>query len=259
MAWKDARGSTRVVVTGVRHVAHSDDAKSRTHDASQLARRGFPRRLLVGGAALTLVVAGAVTVMALNGRGDATPRRIAAVGSTAESASPSAEPAVVSPEDLMNQSQPTGVWRLRGRGRSSVKRSGDTAKEHYKTTTATWTFDSRSCTPKGCAGRITSTSGSTFDYSWNGKKLVVVRKNVTSTTKKLQCFDDVTGDPAPISEAAAVDSYRYSFGPFTGSATRMTSQVVVHVSTEFFGTCKASPDDTVKFLEEQVITQQRAS
>lgn len=258
MAWKEARGSTRVVVAVARSVAHSDDAKSRTHDASSLARRGFPRKLLIGGIALALVVVGGVVaVFALGGEDSSPAKRTALID--VPSPSISAAAAGPSPEETMASSQPAGVWRAQVVGRTSVTRSGATKPYRHKEKATRWTFSSDSCNAAGCSGKVSSNSGSDFDYTWNGRKLVVVRKGLTSTTDKLACVDPDTGQPVPIADAAARDTYTYAFAPFTGSATSMTSRIIVNVSTEFFGTCKATPDDTVKFIEDQVIAQLQVS
>ena len=59
----------------------------------------------------------------------------------------------------------------------------------------------------------------------------------------------------PISEAAATHTYRYSFGAFAGSANRLTSRVVIEISTEFRGSCRATPDDAITYVEDQVLTK----
>jgi hypothetical protein len=261
MAWKDARGSTHVVVSTVRHVAHSDDAKSRTHDASQLARKGFPRKLLVGGTSLGLVVAAVVVALAVNGRGDDPPRQIAAVGGTSVSAapSPSSEPAVASPEDVMAQSQPSGVWKAQTIGRFSINRAGARKKTTYKDKATRWTLTSSSCTADGCTGTIASTSGNSFVYQWSGQRLVVTREDETFVDKKRACVDLDTGEVMPIAQSAARVTYHYVFGAFHGTGGTMTSRVTTTFTYEFFGDCHATPDDTMTYLEDQVITQANPS
>ena len=66
------------------------------------------------------------------------------------------------------------------------------------------------------------------------------------------CSDD-SGDSVPISEGAATHTYRYSFGSFAGSADRLTSRLVIEISTEFSGSCQATPDDPLTYVEDQVL------
>jgi serine/threonine-protein kinase len=258
MAWKDTRGSTRSVITTTRSMVHADDAKSRTDDAHSAARRGFPRKLLIGGAVLALVVVGGVVaVFALNGDDSPTSAGRAVAVVPTPSVSPVAEEPT--PEDVLAESLPTGLWRAQIVGRSKVLRDGTTQPFDYHEKATRWTFASDACTAHVCTGTVSSTSGSDFDYTWNGRKLVVVREGLTSTSDKAACVDTETGEPVPITEAAARDTFDYAFSPFTGSATSMTSKLVIQVSTEYFGTCKPTPKDTVRFLEEQVITQLQKS
>jgi len=68
------------------------------------------------------------------------------------------------------------------------------------------------------------------------------------------CGDsDDSGDSVPISEGAATHTYRYSFGSFAGSADRLTSRLVIEISTEFSGSCQATPDDPLTYVEDQVL------
>ena len=87
MPWEETRGTSRVVVDGARRVAHADDAKARSDEASRLPGRAGPKRALVLAGAGLLVVVGAITAVAMLG-GDADPpaaaqgrrRRAVAVG-----------------------------------------------------------------------------------------------------------------------------------------------------------------------------------
>jgi hypothetical protein len=100
---------------------------------------------------------------------------------------------------------------------------------------------------------VSSSSGQDFPYTWDGRELVVVRQ-LTDESGKLACSDD-SGDPVPISEGAATHTYRYSFGSFAGSADRLTSRLVIEISTEFSGSCLASPEDPLTYVEDQVLTR----
>ncbi len=156
--------------------------------------------------------------------------------------------------ETITSSQPTGQWRAQVIGRSSLLRSGARAPLDYRQQPNTWTFTSESCSADGCTGTVSSSSGRDFPYTWDGRELVVDRRLLTDESGKLACTDE-TGDAVPISEAAAVHTYRYRFGSFVGSADRLASRVVIEISTEFIGSCQATPDDAITYVEDQVLTK----
>ena len=156
--------------------------------------------------------------------------------------------------ETITQSQPTGQWRAQVIGRSQLLRSGARAPLDYRQQPTTWTFTSESCSADGCTGTVSSSSGRDFPYTWDGRELVVDRHLLTDESAKLACSDE-TGDSVPISEAAAIHTYRYSFGSFAGSANRLASRVVIEISTEFIGSCRATPDDAITYVEDQVLTK----
>jgi hypothetical protein len=169
-------------------------------------------------------------------------------------------PAPSSPEEVevlsvetITQSQPTGQWRAQIIGRSTLLRSGVRAPLDYRQQPTTWTFASESCGADGCTGTVSSSSGQEFPYTWDGRELVVVRR-LTDGSGKLACADD-SGDALPISEGSATHTYRYSFGSFAGTADRLSSRVVIEISTAFSGTCQAAPDDPLTYVEDQVLTK----
>lgn len=250
MAWRDTRSSVREGTAAARTVAHADDAKSRTDEASQLARRGFPRKVLVGAALAALVVVAVVVVVLQSGDSEKQP--------VAAAPSPGPAPSEVleqpSPADELAQSQPSGVWRAQVIGRTRILRDGSREPLTSKEKATRWTFTSQNCTDSSCLGTVSSTTGADFPYTWNGRKLVVERGVITDKGNKVACVDNVTGVPSPISEAAAIDTFTYSYGPFNGTPDQMTSKLKIKVETEYFGTCAPTPKDTVGFLEDQVIT-----
>jgi hypothetical protein len=74
VSWQETRGAA--VATAVRRSAHSDDAKHRSHDASQVRAPRFPKwvPLAVAGALVVLVVGGAAAArMASSGNNPTTP------------------------------------------------------------------------------------------------------------------------------------------------------------------------------------------
>jgi len=155
--------------------------------------------------------------------------------------------------EAITQTQPTGRWRAQVIGRSQLLRSGVRVPLDYRQQPTRWTFTHDSCSADGCTGTVSSSSGQDFPYSWNGRELVVVRR-LTDESGKVACSDD-SGASVPISEGAATHTYRYSFGSFAGSADRLTSRLVIEVSTEFSGSCQATPDDPLTYVEDQVLTQ----
>jgi hypothetical protein len=123
----------------------------------------------------------------------------------------------------------------------------------YRQQPTRWTFTSDSCSADGCTGTVSSSSGQDYPYTWDGRELVVVRQ-LTDESGKLACADG-SGDSVPISEGAATHTYRYSFGSFAGSANQLTSRLVIEISTEFSGSCQATPDDPLTYVEDQVLTK----
>jgi len=202
---------------------------------------------------LGLVAVGALAAYLLIGDGQPGSSRPRGDAATSSSASSRPEEVDVLSEETITQSQPTGRWRAQLIGRSKLLRSGVRAPLDYRQPPTTWTFASESCRTHGCSGTVSSSSGLDFPYTWDGRELVVDRQ-LTERTTQLACSDD-KGDRVPISEAAATHTYRYSFGSFAGSANRMTSRLVIEISTEFSGSCRATPDDALTYVEDQVLTK----
>jgi hypothetical protein len=189
---------------------------------------------------LGLVAVGAVAAYLLIGDGPAT------------SDHPPDEVEVLSAETI-TQTQPTGRWRAQVIGRSSLLRSGAHAPLDYRQQPTTWTFASESCSSDGCTGTVSSSSGLSFPYHWDGRELVVDRR-LTDTSGKVACSDG-SGAAVPIAEGTAAHTYRYRFGSFAGTANRLTSRLVIEISTEFSGSCQALPDDALTYVEDQVLTK----
>ena len=191
-------------------------------------------------AVLGLVAVGALAAYLLIGDGQP----------TSSVSSPPDEVEVLSVETI-TQSQPTGRWRAQVIGESQLLRSGVRVPLDYRQQPTTWAFTSESCSADGCTGTVSSSSGQDFPYRWDGRELVVDRRP-TDESGKVACSDD-SGDSVPISEGAATHTYRYSFGSFAGSADRLTSRLVIEISTEFSGSCQATPDDPLTYVEDQVL------
>ena len=202
---------------------------------------------------LSLVAVGAVAAYLLIGDGQPPSDRPPGDAATSSSASSSPEEVEVLSAETITQTQPTGRWRAQVIGRSQLLRSGVRVPLDYRQQPTRWTFTSDSCSADGCTGTVSSSSGQDFPYTWDGRKLVVVRQ-LTDESGKVACFDE-TGDSVPIGEGAAAHTYRYSFGSFAGSANRLTSRLVIEISTEFSGSCQATPDDALTYVEDQVLTK----
>lgn len=254
MAWKDARGSTRVAVTGVRQVAHADDsgsrAKSRHDESTRAAQRSLSPRVLVGAGAV-LVVLALVAFLAFRG-GDS--GVAAGTPSTTPAPTASASPTGPSPVEVLTASAPAGTWKLVMVGRSTTTRGGKTTPFHARGQATTWTFPAAQCSDQSCEGVITSSSGRTFPFTWDGNRLVVTHDDTVRHDKKRACIDNDTGQVLPIDESAATATYHDRFSPFKGSADRLVSTDRIRTTYEFFGTCHPGPDDTVLTVYDWVLT-----
>ncbi len=202
---------------------------------------------------LGLVAVGALAAYLLIGDGRPSSERPPGGPATLSSASSSPEEVEVLSAETITQTQPTGRWRAQVIGRSQLLRSGVRVPLDYRQQPTRWTFTHDSCSADGCTGTVSSSSGQDFAYSWDGRALVVDRRP-TDESGKVACSDD-SGDSVPISEGAATHTYRYSFGSFAGSADRLTSRLVIEISTEFSGSCQATPDDPLTYVEDQVLTK----
>ena len=121
MAWEETRGSSRVVLAAARHVAHADDAKARTDEATRLRARSLRPRVLAGVGAAVIVLA-LIAFLTLRGGADDA-RTVALVKSTP---SASATPTEPSPADVLEESHPSGLWKLVIVGRTLTTRGGTT-------------------------------------------------------------------------------------------------------------------------------------
>jgi len=202
-------------------------------------------------AVLGLVAVGALAAYLLIGDGQPASSRTGGDAATPSSASSPPEELEVLSAESITQSQPMGRWRAQVIGRSQLLRSGVRVPLDYRQQPTTWTFTSESCSADGCTGTVSSSSGRSFPYTWDGRELVVDRR-LTDKSGKVACFDE-SGDSVPIPEGAASHTYRYSFGSFAGSADRLTSRLVIEISTEFSGSCQATPDDPLTYVEDQVL------
>ena len=254
MAWEETRGTTTRVVVAARRVAHVDDAKSRADEATHLPVRSVRPRVLVGAGASVVVLA-LVAFLAFRGGADpADPAALtAAVGATAP-ATPSATPSEPTPADVLTEAAPSGVYRLVIVGRTTTTRGGSTTPLKERDDPKKWTFPAAECSDTQCSGTITSSSGNTFPFTWNGRRLTITHPDDSSRNKKEACVDTETGAVMPIAESAARVTWHYHYGSFVGTADRLVGTSVTRTTYEFFGTCEPAPDDQVKAVYEWRLT-----
>jgi hypothetical protein len=139
-------------------------------------------------------------------------------------------------------SAPGGVWKISFVHGTYTTRGG-TTKKVTKSPPSVWTFQPSSCNAQTCVGIISSSSGRTFPYTWDGHALVVTSKPIRN--KRQACVTISTGVVEPFEQGSASDVHVQKIGPFTGSATRMTASESEKVSYKFYGDCKPGDTDTV--------------
>jgi len=156
--------------------------------------RSTGRKLALAGVAAAAVVAGAVTVSFAVGGDDGSPDASLEDASTSDDAEPEEAPSPPPPPTL-EELTPTGTFRLTRTLLSSTYDEGTLPKKD----SVVWTLDVKKCKQeKECSGTIASSSGKTFQYSWNGKRLAVAppRGGRTVDYEGL-CFDTVTNEKIP--------------------------------------------------------------
>ncbi len=250
MTWEETRGATRVVVTGVRHVAHADDAKSRVDEASRLPTRSLRPRLLAGVGASAVVLA-LIAFLVLRG-GDDPKDRAALVDVPATPSATTSSPPTAA--EVLQESAPSGVYKLVIVGVSTTTRGGQTTPLKDKSDPVKWTLPIADCSDAQCSGTVSSSSGRTFPFTWDGRRLRVDLSDDMERDKKRACVDTVTGEVRPIATSAARVTWHYHYAPFTGSPENMVSRSVTRTTYEFFGDCEPQPGDNVKAIYEWRMT-----
>lgn len=254
MAWEETRGASRVVVASARHVAHADDAKARTDEASRMPVRSMRPRVLAGAGAAVVVLA-LIALVAFRGDADEADRAALAK----PKATPSATPSAPTRAQVLTEAAPSGVYRLVIVGRTTTTRGGQTKPLKERDDPMTWTLPAADCSDTQCSGTITSSSGNTFPFTWDGRRLAVTHADDVSRNNKAACVDTETGAVQPIAESAARTTWHYHYGSFVGTADRLVGTSVTRTTYEFFGTCKPSPSDQVKATYEWRLTPAESS
>lgn len=156
-----------------------------TISAAGAGGRRMSKTAIAGIAAAVVLVGGGATAVALSG-GDDDPEPVASdTTETAESSSPPEEP---EPDPVVD-TVPSGEYTYR----SVVTKTESAAYKVGDETVRIWTIEADCTSATSCGGTITSTSGSTFEFVWDGKKMVRPM-NDPSFTQQGTCSDDVTGE-----------------------------------------------------------------
>ena len=250
MSWEETRGAARVAVAGARSVAHADDAKARSDEATRLPARSLRPRVLAG-VGVAVVVLALIAFLAFRGDADkADPAASAKVGST-----PSATPSAPTPAELLTEAAPSGVYKVTIVGRTTTLRGGQTRPNKERGDPLRWTLPAAACSDTQCSGTISSSSGNTFPFTWDGRRLAVTHPDDVTRNKKEACVDTETGAVQPIEEAAARITWHYHYGSFVGTSDLLVGTSVTRTTYEFFGTCEPGPTDPVKAVYEWRLTR----
>jgi serine/threonine-protein kinase len=215
------------------------------------------RLLIAIGAAAVIVVGGGVVALAATHHKHTTPHH-ASPPAAAAPAVPSSSASPVS-DDSPSPSPaalvPQGVWQIATTKAVVTQRSG-AKKKQSNGDPSIWTFSPSQCTGSTCVGTISSSSGRTFPYRWDGKALRVTAPRIVSP--HAACLFGDTGKPEPKSEGNATVIINQKIGPFTGSTTRMTATDRETHKYVFYGDCTTSPTDTMSGESTFVLTYQHA-
>ena len=155
---------------------------------------------------------------------------------------------------------PLGVYEWRSPPTVNRLRNGSTSRD--EPSNGTWRFPNVGCTPQRCAGTVTSSSGSTWNFQWDGASLSIRRPS--QRTDRTACVDTATGEPVPIEESSAIASYQYDVGPVTvkrgrdeGAPAGFRFSYDATASYKFFGTCEEQPTDVVGWTSDLILTRRR--
>jgi len=251
VSWQETRGTGGAARATVHAIAHRDDAKVRTDETSQVvshstSRVPLPKQaLLVGGVAGAVLVGGGVVYAAVGRDASPKPPQEPVAAAVSTEPSPTMDPSEAAAQ-VLAESQPSGKWRLKIVPGKYTTRDGVSHKiEGDPDPPVTWTFPSGDCSDRVCSGVVTSSSGRTFPFRWNGRRLVVDNNTPTERSGRLPCVDPETGEKMPVAESSFATTDRYSFEPFTGSATSMTAVQRMTRDTKVFGTCEVSDEDVM--------------
>ena len=202
---------------------------------------------------LGLVAVGALAAYLLIGDGQPASSRPGGDAATSSSASSRPEEVEVLTVETITQSQPTGRWRAQVIGRSQLLRSGVRVPLDYRQQPTRWTFTSDSCSARRVHGHRVEQQRAGLPLHL-GRARARRRPPAHRRVRQARVRRRLGRLRADL-RRPATHTYRYSFGSFAGSANRLTSRLVIEISTEFSGSCQATPDDALTYVEDQVLTK----
>lgn len=172
-----------------------DEARAPLSSAGGAPTPLVPRRVsglkwAMAGTAAALVVGGGAVVTLAAGDDDPDDRSDAVQQVADERDSP--EPSAA-PEPTPDETQPAGRYRGTLRFTRIVPGNGAVDASVRQPEKRVWTFTPAGCSDKACKGSVSSNSGASFDYRWDGRALSVREDDVPITAGCT--FDD--GSPAP--------------------------------------------------------------
>jgi serine/threonine-protein kinase len=141
-------------------------------------RRTSGLKWAIAGTAAAVLVAGVVAVALASGDDDPNngPDTAAQVADKRESPEPSAEP-----EPRPEETQPAGRYRGTLRFTRIVPGNGSVDASVREPENRVWTFEPTECTSKSCRGKVTSSTGASFGYTWDGRA-VAIKPDVSPVT-----------------------------------------------------------------------------
>lgn len=161
----------------------------------------------------------------------------------------------------LEQSMPTGRYYWRGRPPEFTRRDGGvrqiTAME------GTWTFVPTGCAPELCTGSVKSSSGSTYDFTWDGSAMVLKRK--AERLPIAGCADSATGRTLSTTDSASTEQRTYDVGPVAVTTNR-PGEPPARLAFEYrtrasskSRDCRGGPDAPISWTQEIVLTRKRSS
>ena len=156
-----------------------DTASIATGAVTKAVKSGRGKAIGIAAAATVVVVGGVAAAVALTSGGSDDDKK------STSTTQPTDEPT----EPTLEEQSPSGQYRFVRKLVSSTYDPPGPKKE-----SRTWTIDLSDCTTSSCDGKIKSSSGSKFQYAWNGKTLEITFKGPNPDIFEGLCVDDVTGE-----------------------------------------------------------------
>ena len=253
--WEDSRGVVRGSAEEARRHAFSDDAKERVDEHHHVIKA--PRARSRGG---VLVAAGVAGLLLVGGgvyaatRGDAPAAEAQPDGNGTPSPSPAGTESSAPPEEpTPADTTPTGVFAVTHEvlRRIPANSKGDPVGT---TVTSRWRVTPTRCDENQCTGRVKSSSGAVYRYTWDGAELTLQRAQDQAV---LTCEDDA-GQPIPASTADALYDYEVDQPQVTSEAGAIDRIEFTYwrrlTLSNFVGLCAPTPRDE-RAVQARVVAQ----